>query len=151
MTRRPLAVVLLALALTACAPARQVPAPTPTAAPTPEAEDAPLLDLTALSDTILFAELAAMTRSPEEYLGRQVRMQGQLAVYRANPALGIDCFYAVVVQDATACCQQGLEFVWEGDLPEEGTELLVTGRYEAYDFGGLPSYHLVAESVEVPS
>lgn len=162
MTRRPLAAVLLALALTACAPARQVPAPTPTAAPatpapaptpapTPEAEDAPLLDLTALSDTILFAELAAMTRSPEEYLGRQVRMQGQLAVYRANPALGIDCFYAVVVQDATACCQQGLEFVWEGDLPEEGTELLVTGRYKAYDFGGLPSYHLVAESVEVPS
>ncbi|MBM6715864.1 DUF192 domain-containing protein, partial [Gemmiger formicilis] len=32
MTRRPLAAVLLALALTACAPARQVPAPTPTAA-----------------------------------------------------------------------------------------------------------------------
>lgn len=85
------------------------------------------------------------------YFARQGQPMGKATVYRRLERLveaGLVTKYTV---DATACCQQGLEFVWEGDLPEEGTELLVTGRYEAYDFGGLPSYHLVAESVEVPS
>lgn len=163
MSPRPLAAVLLAAMLTACAAPREVPAPTatppalpatPTPAPTPTPDPAdtgdPVVDLTALSQTMAFAELAAMTRAPEEYLGRTVRIEGRLAVYPANPALDMDYFYTVVMEDATACCQQGLEFVWEGDLPGEGTDLVVTGRYETYDCGGLPSYHLVAETVEMP-
>lgn len=162
MIRRLAAVALLALTLAACAPA---PAPAPTAAPAtpapaasempasestpaPQATQAPLVDLTGLSQTMAFAELAAMTFSPEDYLGKTVRMQGKLAVYPANPSLGVDYFYTVVMEDATACCQQGLEFVWDGPMPAEGTQLVVTGRYEAYDCGGLPSYHLVADAVE---
>ena len=160
---RPLgALAALALLLAGCAPA---PAPAPAATPTPTpavtAAPTPLptatpdpdgvdVDLTSLSATMVFAEVAAMVRSPEDYLGKTVRMEGPLAVYPANPALGVDFFYTVVVRDATACCQQGLEFVWEGGtLPPEGTELRVTGRYESYDCGGLPSYHLVADTVEV--
>lgn len=163
MTRRLAAVAAVALTLAACAPA---PAPAPTAVPatpaptavptapapdstpTPQATQEPLVDLTGLSQTMAFAELAAMTFSPEDYLGKTVRMQGKLAVYPANPSLGVDYFYTVVMEDATACCQQGLEFVWDGPTPAEGTQLVVTGRYEAYDCGGLPSYHLVADTVE---
>lgn len=171
------ALLALALGLAACAPApgeplhpAEPPAPTaspaPTAEPTPESTPEPTaesaadpddpdgvdVDLTGLSSTLVFAQVASLTRSPQDYLGKTVRMQGQLAVYPANPALGIDYFYTVVIQDATACCQLGLEFVWEGGtLPEAGTELQVTGRYEAYDCGGLPSYHIVADRVETLS
>lgn len=75
-----------------------------------------------------------------------------LAVYPANPALGIDYFYTVMIQDATACCQAGMEFVWDGGtLPAEGTNLTVTGTFASYDCGGLPSYHIVANTVEVTS
>ena len=157
MIRRLLGAGLAVLALTACAPAPAPPAsgaaaatPAPTATPTPAPTPDRTVDLTALSQTMAVAELAAMTFSPEEYLGRTVRMEGQLAVYPANPALEVEYFYAVVMEDATACCQQGLEFVWEGEMPPEGTTLVVTGRYEAYDCGGLPSYHLVADTVELP-
>ena len=154
---RPLAAVAaLALALTGCAaqPAQSAaavstPAPTPaaTATPSPDGVD---LDLTQLSATMVFAEVAAMVRTPEDYLGKRVRMAGPLAVYEANPALGIDYFYTVVIQDATACCQQGMEFIWpEGTLPEAGTGLVVTGTFAEYDCGGLPSYHIVADTVEI--
>lgn len=167
---RRLVAGLAALALTACAPLAFGPAvPTPAAVPTatpaptatPEATAAPEpastpapggvdVDLTTLSATMVFAEVAAMIRTPEDYLGKTIRMQGPLMVYEANPALDIDRFYTVVVQDATACCQQGVEFVWEGGtLPEAGTVLRVTGSYEAYDCGGLPGYHIAARTVEV--
>lgn len=156
MNRLLCGVAALCLLLTACSPspaaseAASVSAPpaTATPAPTPE-QDTVEVDLTGLSSTMVFAEVAAMVRAPEDYVGKTVRMQGQLAVYEANPALGIDYFYTVVIEDATACCQQGLEFIWEGgELPEAGTELVVTGTYEEYDCGGFPSYHIVAQTVE---
>ena len=160
---RPLAAMAaLALALTGCAPqpaqsaaAVSTPAPTPAATATPQPTATPSpdgvdLDLTRLSATMVFAEVAAMVRTPEDYLGKTVRMAGPLAVYEANPALGIDYFYTVVIQDATACCQQGMEFIWpEGTLPEAGTGLVVTGTFAEYDCGGLPSYHIVADTVEI--
>lgn len=160
---RPLAAMAaLALALTGCAaqPAQSTaavstPAPTPAATATPQPTATPSpdgvdLDLTQLSATMVFAEVAAMVRTPEDYLGKTVRMAGPLAVYEANPALGIDYFYTVVIQDATACCQQGMEFIWpEGTLPEAGTGLVVTGTFAEYDCGGLPSYHIVADTVEI--
>lgn len=160
---RPLAAMAaLALALTGCAaqPAQSAaavstPAPTPAATATPQPTATPSpdgvdLDLTRLSATMVFAEVAAMVRTPEDYLGKTVRMEGPLAVYEANPALGIDYFYTVVIQDATACCQQGMEFIWpEGTLPEAGTGLVVTGTFAEYDCGGLPSYHIVADTVEI--
>lgn len=160
---RPLAAAAaLALALTGCAPqpaqsvaAVSTPPPTPAATATPQPTATPSpdgvdLDLTRLSATMVFAEVAAMVRTPEDYLGKTVRMAGPLAVYEANPALGIDYFYTVVIQDATACCQQGMEFIWpEGTLPEAGTGLVVTGTFAEYDCGGLPSYHIVADTVEI--
>ena len=160
---RPLAAMAaLALALTGCAPqpaqsaaAVSTPAPTPAATATPQPTATPSpdgvdLDLTRLSATMVFAEVAAMVRTPEDYLGKTVRMAGPLAVYEANPTLGIDYFYTVVIQDATACCQQGMEFIWpEGTLPEAGTGLVVTGTFAEYDCGGLPSYHIVADTVEI--
>lgn len=165
--RRPLAaVVFLALALTACGrsgtatslaepEATPIPTTVPIATDTPEPDPTPDpegvdVDLTSLSSTMVFAEVATMIRTPEDYLGKTIRMQGPLMIYEANPALEIDRFYTVVIQDATACCEQGMEFVWEGGtLPEVGTVLQVTGNYETYDCGGLPGYHIVAETVEV--
>lgn len=162
MSRPLAAAAALALALTGCAaqPAQSAaavstPAPTPAATATPQPTATPSpdgvdLDLTRLSATMVFAEVAAMVRTPEDYLGKTVRMAGPLAVYEANPALGIDYFYTVVIQDATACCQQGMEFIWpEGTLPEAGTGLVVTGTFAEYDCGGLPSYHIVADTVEI--
>lgn len=162
MSRPLAAMAALALALTGCAaqPAQSTavvstPAPTPAATATPQPTATPLpggvdIDLTRLSTTMVFAEVAAMVRTPEDYLGKTVRMAGTLAVYEANLALGFDCFYTVVIQDATACCQQGMEFIWpEGTLPEAGTGLVVTGTFAEYDCGGLPSCHIVADTVEI--
>ena len=50
-------------------------------------------------------------------------------------------YYACIIQDATACCSQGIEFeLTEGysypeDFPEEGGEICVVGVFDMYREG----------------
>lgn len=45
---------------------------------------------------------------------------------------------AAIISDATACCAQGIEFVWRGehaypsDYPPLDTEITVTGTFDTY-------------------
>ena len=50
-------------------------------------------------------------------------------------------YFAVLIADATACCAQGIEFVWEGhrypdDYPPVDTELTVTGVFNTCEENG---------------
>ena len=58
-------------------------------------------------------------------------------------------YHACVIPDATACCAQGIEFIWAGehawpeDYPEEAADIVVTGRLELYEEDGVKYLHLV--------
>lgn len=117
------------------------------------------VDLTQLSSTMVYSEVYNMVMTPEKYVGKTVKMSGQFAAYAGNPAAtdGPAYYFAVVIADATACCQQGLEFVWPGehaypaDYPAAGAEITVTGTFEAYQVGEGTSYHLIADHIEADS
>ena len=93
-----------------------------------------MLDLTKMSATMIYAEVFNMLIAPEAYLGKDIKISGYFQVY-TNPA-ETERYYAIIIPDATACCQQGLEFVWEGehsypeDYPEIGAKITVIGKYE---------------------
>ena len=129
-------------------------APQPSALPSGEKK---LVDLTALSSTMVYAEVYYMMTTPQEYVGKTVKMQGQFEVYDANPAneLGYVYYFAVVIADATACCQEGIEFVladetavFPDNYPQAGTEITVVGRFEPYVESGTTYYHLVDATIE---
>lgn len=109
--------------------------------------DSEVLDLTALSSTMVYAEVYNMMVTPENYVGRTVKMQGQFTVYEDTENNKV--YYACVIADATACCQQGLEFVLSGnvtypdDYPEPNTEITVTGVFQTYEESGYKYCHLV--------
>ena len=92
------------------------------------------LDLTRLSSTMVYSEVYNMMNSPEQYVGKMIRMNGKLAVYK-YPERN---YYTCIIADATACCQQGVEFLWAGnhkypdDYPNEGDGIIVTGIFEIY-------------------
>lgn len=114
------------------------------------------VDLTQLSSTMIYSEVYNMMVTPEDYVGKTIRMSGQFAAYEGNPQNtdGPAYYFAVVIADATACCQQGLEFVWKGehnypeDYPEQGTEITVTGVFETYQESGYTYCHLIADSID---
>ena len=144
------------LLLTGCG--RQAgPAPQATSASAPaddgeaEGEEPFLLDLTRMSSTVVYAQVFSMVNDPAPFVGQMVRMRGPFYYYEV-PSKGLQ-YFTVLIRDATACCAQGIEFVWAGehqypeDYPPLDTELTVTGRFETYEYNGYTLFHLVDAEV----
>ena len=97
------------------------------------------VDLTALSSTMVYSEVYNMMYYPENYIGKTVKMKGMYAGYHDEST---DKYYhACIIQDATACCAQGIEFEptddyrYPDDYPAEGQEVCVTGVFDKYKEG----------------
>ena len=111
----------------------------------------PDFDLTKMSATMIYSTIFDMLIMPEEYVEKVIKVKGWFETY-TNPESG-ELFYAVVVPDATACCQQGLEFIWPGDhhspadFPDPGQDVTVTGRYKLVDKDGFAYNYLEATEV----
>ncbi len=110
-------------------------------------------DLTAMSSDMVYATVFDMVTNSSGYEGKIVRMKGpyQHVFFEATKK---DYFY-VVIQDATACCSQGLEFVWgdgshayPDDYPKDGTEVVVTGKFSSYVEESNNYIHLTDASLE---
>ena len=92
------------------------------------------VDLTTLNAIMVYSEVNNMMTVPEDYVGKKVKMNGKLEVYE-YPERN---YYTCIIADATACCQQGMEFLWAGDhkypddYPNEGDNIVVTGVFDIY-------------------
>ena len=143
-----LLLAVLLLTLCACGGEEQASAPAPEsnseAASAPAAVD---LDLTQLSSTMVYSEVYNIMMAPEDYVGKIIRMEGQCVSSYYEPTDAT--YYSIIIQDATACCAQGIEYVLtDGQTyPEDGGNATVTGRFEPYDEEGTTWYHLVDASV----
>lgn len=97
------------------------------------------VDLTALSSTMVYSEVYNMMTTPDDYIGKVVKMDGAFAVFHDEGSS--DYYFACIVKDATACCAQGIEFLLAGehsypkDYPYEGDEICVVGVYDTYKDG----------------
>ena len=92
------------------------------------------IDLTEMNSTMVYSEVYNMVTSPDEYLGKVVRMRGAFRVFEAKTRN----YYACLIADATACCAQGIEFVpadkrtYPNDFPEVDQEVTVVGVFDKY-------------------
>ncbi len=104
-----------------------------------ESQDRVDVDLTALSSTMVYAEVYNMMVSPETYIGKTVKMKGQFAYYHDEKT--DNYYFACIIQDATACCAQGIEFVltddyvYPDDYPGVDEEISVIGVFDTYQEG----------------
>ncbi len=98
------------------------------------------VDLTVLSSTMVYSEVYNMMVSPEQYIGKTVKMDGLFAYYH-DEAAG-NYYFACIIQDATACCAQGIEFVltdeytYPDDYPAANAEICVVGVFDTYEENG---------------
>lgn len=118
-----------------------VPSETPetTTAPSTTSADGIDYDLSQMSSNTVYAEVLGMVYEPDRYRGKTIKMKGAFAVYHDETT---DKYYfACIIQDATACCAQGIEFSLKGDYkypedyPEEGAEITVVGVFDTYEEG----------------
>ena len=110
------------------------------------------LDLTKMSATMIYSTIFDMLIMPEDYVEKNIKVKGWFQTY-TNPEDG-QIYFAVVVPDATACCQQGLEFVWPGehrypaDFQNPGDDITITGLYKLTETDGITYNYLEASAVE---
>ena len=149
------------------APPKAPPVGTPEAEDTPEVENTPIpgsrrtpeereatpvdVDLTVLNATMLSAELRNMYNSGDDFMGKTIRVSGPYS-YASNEALGIQYHY-VVTKQGDACCQEGFEFIWNGDhffpddYPKVGTPIEVDGVFGIYEEDGSSYYYLAIDDI----
>ncbi|MGN0435001.1 MAG: hypothetical protein ACI4D8_00050 [Wujia sp.] len=111
-------------------------------ASTEEAEElVPDIDMTEMSSDMVYATVYQLMTDPNTYIGKIIRVKGNFcsSFYDVTN----QWYHCVLIQDALACCAQGLEFIWEDgshvypdDYPAEYTEVIVTGTFELYEEEG---------------
>ena len=98
------------------------------------------IDLTVLSSVMVYSQVYSLISDPDRYLGKTVKMEGMYACTDMNMATEFYC--ACIIQDATQCCSQGIEFVLDDsysfpdDYPEYGDDIVVIGEFDTYEDGG---------------
>ncbi|MBQ1474378.1 MAG: hypothetical protein IIZ32_03665 [Ruminococcus sp.] len=108
------------------------------------------VDLTAMSSTMVYSEVLNMQQTPDEYIGKIVKMKGPFNVSE----IGDNRYFACIIADATACCSTGIEFVWAGDhsypedYPEKNQEITVVGTFNTYMEGSSKYMQLKDAEVE---
>ncbi len=118
----------------------------------PEKEEGIDLDLSKMSGTVVYSQVYNMMVSPEDFIGKTIRVAGYFDVY--EDAETGNNYFACMIPDATACCAQGLEFLWAGehtypdDYPEPGCDMTMTGRFETYEEDGTEYMRLADAEVE---
>lgn len=106
-------------------------------------------DLSSMKPNMVYAQVFDMLVSPETYENKIIRMKGNFEIYDASEFMGKS--YAVIIYDALACCQQGIEFRYDfgENFPEKGSEITVTGKFVLSEIEPGISYNFVqADFVE---
>lgn len=94
------------------------------------------VDLTVMSSGTVYSIVYDMMMHPDNYVGKVVKMRGIFDT-AYDETSGIR-YYACVIQDATQCCAQGIEFELENpgmypdDFPKVGQECTVVGVFDTY-------------------
>ena len=85
-------------------------------------------DLSEMNSNMVYAEVFNMMLEPEVYDDKVVKMKGNFVI---SPTANGGNSYAVLITDALACCQQGIEFKYDfsDTKPKEGDVITVTGVY----------------------
>lgn len=97
------------------------------------------IDLTTMSANMVYSQVFCMVMEPDEYIGTTVKMAGTFVHFYDEEK--DKHYFACIIQDATQCCAQGIEFepgdeyVYPDDFPEDGSEICVTGVFDKYSEG----------------
>jgi len=123
----------------------------------PDADPNVDVDLTVMNSDMVYATVYQMLMDPDSYIGKKVKIDGPYysTLYEDT---GVR-YHFVIIEDATACCQQGMEFIWDDgshvypdDYPADETRVSVIGTFETYKDNPDDQYqycHLVDASLEI--
>lgn len=91
------------------------------------------VDLSSLSGNMMYSQVYDMIYNPDQYLGKTVRICAPVNRFADEETGREHC--VCIIQDATACCTQGIEFETvdpNASVPQDGDTVLVSGTFDTY-------------------
>lgn len=118
-----------------------------TEAPLGEADPNVDVDLTVLTPNMVYAEVYNMMMYPDNYLGKTVKVSGPYyPLYYDGTG---NYYHYVMIEDALACCQNGMEFIWDegshtypDEYPKEDDIIEIVGELKSYKEENYTYYYL---------
>ncbi len=147
----------LLLCLSACGQGSEASAPTTAAQTQPTTEGALAapqndsgidIDLTQMTSTMVYSQVYDFLANPMNYIGKTVKMEGSYFPEQAEG--GEQVYHFLIINDATGCCPQGLEFICsdpDAVFPEENDMLTLVGTFELYDENGWTYFRFQTDEV----
>lgn len=125
-----------------------------TEAPLGEADPNVDVDLTVLSPNMVYAEVYNMMMDPDSYLGKTIKVSGPYyPLYYDGTG---NYYHYVMIEDALACCQNGMEFIWDegihtypDEYPKEDEIIEIVGELKSYKEEQYIYYYLDIDSYEI--
>jgi hypothetical protein len=109
------------------------------------------VDLTIMSSTMVYAEVYDILFNPDDYIGKTIKMNGPyVPLFYDETGL---YYHYVLIEDAAACCQNGMEFIWSGDhtfpndYPDEQARIEISGVFGSYEELGMTYYYLSVDDI----
>lgn len=139
----------------------ETPSPTPTSKEIEESTEVdfwklptPDYDLTYMNADMVYSTVSQMMIDPDSFVGKIVKVTGNFWAYKDDDEE--EYHIVCIIQDALACCAQGLEFVWDDgshiypdDYPELRTIITVQGTFD-YHLEGHILYCTLTEATMAP-
>ncbi len=112
------------------------------------------IDLTVLSANMVYAEVYNMMMYPDSYLGKTIKVSGPYyPLYYDGTG---NYYHYVMIEDALACCQNGMEFIWDegthtypDEYPKEDDIIEIVGELKSYKEESYIYYYLDIEEYKI--
>lgn len=125
-----------------------------TEAPLAEADPNVDVDLTVLTANMVYAEVYNMMMYPDSYLGKTIKVSGPYyPLYYDGTG---NYYHYVMIEDALACCKNGMEFIWDegthtypDEYPKEDDIIEIVGELKSYKEENYIYYYLDIDEYKV--
>lgn len=105
------------------------------------------IDLTVMGPNMIYAQINNMMMDPDSYLGKIIKIKGEYYSYFYEETGNY--YHYVLIKDALACCQNGMEFIWDegqhtfpDEYPEENQTIIICGEMKCYTENEYIYYYL---------
>ncbi len=113
------------------------------------------VDLTTINPMLVFGEVFNMVENPNKYIGKVIKFEGYYTSF-ADIYNGKYYFF-VSIEDALACCAQGMEFIfgedekkiYPNDYPEDGSYVQIVGEFDVYEWQGYTFFRVITDYITV--
>ncbi|MBO4629902.1 MAG: hypothetical protein J5687_08140 [Treponema sp.] len=110
-------------------------------------------DLSNMNFTMISSFFFQMLIEPETYENKTFKIKGKFQSFENEEDPTALPYFSVIMNDVTMCCQEGIDFQWQGDhnwpndYPEQDQEITIIGKYIVTETDGFTYNYILASDI----